>query len=82
MEKKCCKLRYQRGVDKSLARTGWKQARDHVRDAHDFNNIETRDVIKFFFFLQDKASKDIDAILTETLACYIPGRPKDLSAQL
>jgi len=39
-----------RGVDKSLARPGRKQARKHVRDASDFNNIETRAVIKFFFF--------------------------------
>ena len=39
-----------RGADKSLARPGRKQARKHVREAHDFNNIETRAVIKFFFF--------------------------------
>ena len=38
------------GADKSLARPGRKQARKHVRDAHHFNNIETRAVIKFFFF--------------------------------
>jgi len=38
------------GADKSLARPGRKQARKHVRDACDFNNIETRTVIKFFFF--------------------------------
>jgi len=38
-----------RGADKSLARPGKKQARKHVRDASDFNNIETRAVIKFFF---------------------------------
>ena len=36
------------GADKSLARPGRKQARKHVRDARDFNNIETRAVIKFF----------------------------------
>ena len=36
-------------------------------DARDFNNIETRDVFKFFFFLQGKAPKEIHAILTETL---------------
>jgi len=35
-------------------------------DARDFNNIETRAVIKFFF-LQGKAPKEIHAILTETL---------------
>ena len=31
-----------------------------------FNNIETR-AVKFFFFLQGKAPKEIHAILTETL---------------
>jgi len=36
------------GADKSLARPGRKRARKHVRDARDFNNIETRAVIKFF----------------------------------
>jgi len=35
-----------RGADKSLARPGRKQARKHVRDSCDFNNIETRAVIK------------------------------------
>ena len=36
-------------------------------DARDFNNIETRAVIKFFSFLQGKTPKEIHAILTETL---------------
>ena len=35
-------------------------------DARDFNNMETRAVIKFFFFLQGKAPKEIHTILTET----------------
>ena len=35
-------------------------------DARDFNNTETRAVIKFFF-LQGKAPKEIQAILIETL---------------
>jgi len=68
-----------RGADKSLARPGRKQARKHVRDARDFNNIETRAVVKFLFFRQGKAPKEIHAILTET-ACFLPGRAKDLSA--
>ena len=34
------------------------------------------------FFLQGKAPKEIHAILTETLACFLPGRAKDLSAPL
>jgi len=35
------------GADKSLARPGRKQTQKHVKDARDFNNIETRAV--FFF---------------------------------
>jgi hypothetical protein len=35
-----------------------------------------------FVFLQRKALKEIHAILTETLACFLPGRAKDLSAPL
>jgi len=54
-----------RGADKSLARTGRKQARKHASDAHDFNNTETRAVIKVFF--SGKAPKEIHAILIETL---------------
>ena len=38
-----------RGADKSLARPGRKQARQHVRDVRNFNNIETRAIIKFSF---------------------------------
>ena len=70
-----------RGPDKSLARPGRKQAQKHVSDARDFNNIETRAVIKFFF-LQGKAPKEFHAILTETLACFLLGWAKDLSAPL
>jgi len=40
-------------------------------DARDFNNIETRAVIKFFF-LQGKAPKEIYAILRETLGEHAP----------
>ena len=32
--------------------------------------------------MQGKAQKEIHAILTETLACFLPGRAKDLSAPL
>jgi len=34
------------------------------------------------FFLQGKVQKEIYAIVTETLACFFPGRVKDLSAPL
>jgi len=40
-------------------------------NARDFNNIETRAVIKFFF-LQGKAPKEIHAILTGTLGEHAP----------
>jgi len=68
-----------RGAEKSLARPGRNQSRKYVRDARDFN-IETRAVIKFFSPLQGKAPKEIHAILTETLACFLSGQAKDLSA--
>ena len=45
-------------------------------DARDFNNIETRAIVKCIF-LQSKAPKEIHAILKETLACFLPGRDKD-----
>ena len=40
-------------------------------DVSDFNNIETRVVIKFFF-PQVKAPKEIHVILKETLGEYAP----------
>ena len=69
------------GADKSLARSGRKEPRKHIKDSNDFNNIETRDVIKYLS-LQGKAPKEIHAILTEKLACSLPGRAKDLSVPL
>jgi len=41
-------------------------------DARDFNNIETRAAIKFFYPLQGKAPKEIHAILRETLGEHAP----------
>jgi len=41
-------------------------------DARYFNKIETRDIIKFFSFLQGKAPKEIHAILIETLGEHAP----------
>jgi len=46
------------------------------------NNIETRTVIKFLFFLQGKVPKEIHAILEDTLACFLPGRVKDLPSPM
>ena len=70
-----------RSAEKSLARPGRKRARKLVREARDFNNMETR-AVRFFYPLQGMAPKEIHAILTETLACFLPGRAKDLSAPL
>jgi len=52
----CSYIKY-RGADKSLARPGGKQARKHVRDARDFNNIETQALIEFFFFCTARRRK-------------------------
>jgi len=41
-----------------------------------------RELSSSFFFLQSKAPKEIYAIVTETLACFLPGRAKDLSAPM
>jgi len=41
-------------------------------DAIDFNNMQTRAVIKLFFLLQGKAPKEIHSILTEKLAEHAP----------
>jgi len=42
-------------------------------DERNFNNIESRALISFFFFfLQDKAPKEIHSILTETLGEHAP----------
>jgi len=69
-----------RGADDSLAGTGRKQARKHVRDARDFNNIETRDVIKKFFF-SARQGVEGNPSHSETLACFLPGWAKDLSSR-
>ena len=41
-------------------------------DERNFNNTETRAVIKFFFFLHGKAPKEIHAVLIETLGKHEP----------
>jgi len=70
-----------RGADKSLSRPGGKRAQKHVREACDFNNIETS-CRQVFSPLQGKVPKEIPAILTVTLTCFLPGQAKDLSAPL
>jgi len=63
---------FYRCADKYLTQPGKKQARKYVREARHFNNIETRAVIKIPPPLQRKAPKEIHAILTETLVCFLP----------
>ena len=41
-----------------------------------------RELLSSFFFLQGKAPKEIHAILKGILACFLPGRAKDLSPPL
>jgi len=41
-----------------------------------------RELSSSFFPLQGKSPKEIHAILTETLAYFLPGRARDLSAPL
>ena len=69
-----CSVVY-RGADNFLARSRRKQARKHISDKRELSS-------SFFSPLQGKAPKEIPAILTETLAYFLPGRAKDLSAPL
>jgi len=73
---------YYRGDDKSLARPGRKQARKHIRDVRAISTTSRRVLSSSIFSLQGKTPKEIHYILTETLACFLPGRAKDLSASL
>ena len=48
----------------------------------EISTTSRRELSSVSFPLQGKAPKEIHAILTETLACFRPGRAKDLSAPL
>ena len=52
-----------RGADKSLAPPRRKQTRKHVREARDFNNIETRAVINFFFPCKARRRRKLTPLL-------------------
>ena len=72
-----------RGADKSLALPGRKQSSEACQGRSRFK--KHRDASCHQLPpppLQGKAPKEIHAILTETLACFFPGRVKDLSAPL
>jgi len=67
-------------ADKSLAQPGRKQA--HANSGTRAIPTTWSRELSSIFFLQGKAPKETHAILTETLACFLPGRDKDLSAPL
>jgi len=71
-----------RGADKSLAQPGRKTSPEACHGRARFQQHRDARCHQFFFFLQGKAPKEIQAILTETLACFLPGRGKDLLAPL
>ena len=71
-----------RGADKSLARPGRKQARKPRQGRARFQQHRDASCYQVFFSPQGKAPKEIHAIQTETLACFLPGRAEDLSAPL
>jgi len=72
---------YIRGADKPLARPRKKQARS-MSNTRAISTTSRRELLSSFFFLQDKAPKEIHAFLTETWACFLPGPAKDLSEPL
>jgi hypothetical protein len=71
-----------RGAGKSLARPESETSSEACQERATFQQHRDASCHQVFFLLQGKAPKEIYAILTETLACFIPGRAKDLSAPL
>jgi len=71
-----------RGADKSLARPGRETSSEACQGRGRCQQHRDASCHQVFFFLQGKAPKEIHAILTETLACFLPDRAKDLSAPL
>ena len=72
-----------RGADKSLTRPGTKPVRKHTRDARDFNNIETRAVIKFPPPPATRQGAEGNPRHSDkNINFFLPGRAKDLSVPL
>ena len=76
-----CLIMTYRGADKFLARPGRKQARKNAGTLA-ISTTSRSEISSSFFFQQGKVPKKIHAILTETLACFLPDRAQDLSAPL
>jgi len=70
------------GADKSLARPGRETSSEAYQGRDRFQQLGDARCHQFFHALEGKAPKEIHAILTQTLACFLPGRAKDLSAPL
>ena len=79
-ELKLCLLRKRVPADKSLDRPERKQARKDARRRARFQRHRDASFHQVFSSLQGKAPKEIHDILRETLACFLLGRAKDLSA--
>jgi len=71
-----------RSADKSLARPG-RNKLGIISVTRAISTTSRRELSSSFFFsLQGKAPKEIHAILTETIASFLPGRAKELSVPL
>jgi len=70
------------GADKSLARPRRKTISEACQGRARFQQHRDASSHQVSFFLQGKVPNKIHAILTGTLACFLPGRAKDLSVPL
>jgi len=70
------------GADKPLAWTRKETSSEACHGRKRFQQHRDASCHQVSFFLQGKAPKEIHAILTETLACFLSGRTKDLSVPL
>jgi hypothetical protein len=67
------------GTCKSLSRPGKNEDQKRVRDAR---NFITSSASFHHVFPAEQGAEQIHAILTEILACFLPGRAKNLSELL
>ena len=74
------RLSVSQGAGKSLARPGRETSSEACQGRARFQQHRDASCHQVFFFLQVKEPKEIHAILIETLASFLLGRAKDLSA--